>query len=459
MPVVLPDLNRSDFDYNYNYNYNYGHPIKDKMDKIQNLKELAVTGLRKAALEIAEAGLEAIDTEKAVKSGVVLNGDILKIKGKEFNLAGFERVFVVAVGKCALYAGRALEEILGDRLTSGIVLDVHSGKLNKIRTFTGTHPYPTTENVSATGEIIHLLSPLTEKDFVIFVISGGGSTLLCQPQNLTCQDEKDTLSCLFKTGADIDEINTIRKHISLARGGYLAFYAHLATSVALIFSDVPDGNIEFIASGPTVRDVTTVDDARKVIDKYLPESALKSAVINGLIETPKEDEYFKKITNILFLDNMTALEAMSAKAVELGFNAKICTNALEGEARETGENIVLDIDKAGPKSALLYGGETTVFIKGSGKGGRNQEAALGALVKINDNQLVLFLASDGWDNTDFAGALCDKITSEKAAKLGLKPEEFLKNNDSYAFFKEVGDYILTGDTGSNVSDLIIAIKN
>ncbi len=451
MSVILSDFNRSDLD--------CIRPIKDKMDKIQNLKELAVTDLRKAALEIAEAGLEAIDTEKVVKSGVVLNGEILRIRDREFNLTGFERVFVVGVGKCALEAGRALEEILGDRLTSGIVVDVHPGKLNKIRTFTGTHPYPTTENVSATGEIIHLLSPLTEKDFVIFVISGGGSTLLCQPKNLICQDEKDTLSCLFRSDANIDEINTIRKHISLARGGYLAFYAHLATSVALIFSDVPDGNVEFIASGPTVRDVTTVDDARKVIDKYLPESALKSAVINGLIETPKEDEYFKKITNILFLDNMTALEAMSAKAGELGFSAKIRTNALEGEARGTGENIAFDINEAGPKSVILYGGETTVLIKGDGKGGRNQEIALGALGKVGDGQVVLSLASDGRDNTDFAGALCDVITKEKAVKLGLKPEEFLKNNDSYEFFEKVGDYILTGDTSSNVSDLIIAIKN
>lgn len=424
--------------------------------KIKNFKELAVTGLRKAALEIAEAGLEAIDTEKAVKRGVVLDGEILKIKDKEFNLAGFERVFVVGVGKCALEAGRALEEILGDRLMNGIVLDIHSGSLRKIRTFVGSHPFPTTDNVNATAEIIQLLSSLTGKDFVIFVISGGGSTLLCQPQNLICQDEKDILRCLFNAGANIGEINTIRKHLSLARGGYLAEYAYPASSVALMFSDIPGGATEFIASGPTVKDTTTVDDARRVLEKYEVER------ITGLkiepLETPKEGKYFEKVANILFLDNMMALEAMAAKAKGLGFSAKIRTNVLDGEAREAGEKIAFDLNNAEGKTVILYGGETTVSIKSAGKGGRNQEVILGALEKIGENQLILSLASDGRDNTDFAGALCDKITSEKAARIGLKPEEFLKNNDSYAFFEKVGDYILTGDTGSNVSDLIIAIK-
>jgi glycerate-2-kinase len=428
------------------------------MGKIANFKELAITELRKAALEIAEAGLEAIDTEKAVKKGVVLDGDILKVKEKTFDLSGFERLFVVGVGKCALEAGRVLEDILGDRLTNGIVLDIRPGSLKKIRIFAGTHPFPTTENVNATAEIIHLLSSLTEKDFVIFVISGGGSTLLCQPKNLICQDEKDILTHLFNVGANIEEINTIRKHLSLARGGFLASYAHLASSVALVFSDVPGGALEFIASGPTVKDTTTINDARAVIDKYLPESAQKSVIVGGLIETPKEDEYFGKITNVLFLDNMTALETMSAKAKELGFNPKIRTNVLDGEARGTGEKIALDIGRAESKSVILYGGETTVTIKNDGKGGRNLEVALGALGEIGGNELVLSFDSDGHDNTDFAGALCDKMTSEKAAKLGLEPEEFLKDNDSYEFFRKVGDYILTGDTGSNVSDLIIAIK-
>lgn len=423
--------------------------------KIQNFKELAITDLRKAALGIAEAGLEVIDTEKVVKSGVVLDGEILKVKDKKFNLAGFERIFVVGVGKCALEAGRALEEILGDKLYNGIVLDIHPGKLKKIRTFTGTHPYPTTENVSATAEIIQLLSSLTEKDFIIFVISGGGSSLLCQPKDLVCQDEKDIFNCLFRAGANIEEMNTLRKHLSLARGGHLAAYAYPASSVALIFSDVPGGNMEFIASGPTVKDSTTADDARRILDKYEIEKQIGLKI--EPMETPREEKYFKKVINILFLDN-AALEEMKERAEELGFKTEIKTKTLSGEAREVGEKIALDLNKVKEKTALIYGGETTVCVKGGGKGGRNQELILGALLKISNGELILSMNSDGRDNTDFAGALCDMTTREKAAKLNLKPEEFLKDNDSYSFFEKVGDYILTGDTGSNVSDLIIALK-
>jgi glycerate-2-kinase len=425
--------------------------------KIRNFRELAVTDLRKAALEIAEAGLQAIDTEKYIKKEVSLKGNILTVKDKEFDLAPFERVFFVGVGKCALEAGRAFESILGKKLSGGIVLDVHEGKLGKIKTFAGAHPFPEPRNIDATAEIIELLSLLTEKDFVVFVISGGGSTLLCQPKELVCQDEKDILQALFRAGANIEETNTVRKHLSLARGGHLAAYAHPATSVALIFSDVR-GSIEFVASGPTVKDTTTVTDARRILDKYgiEKETGLKIEPL----ETPKEEKFFEKITNISFLDNMTSLAAMSEKARELGFDAHIHTNVLEGEARDRGKEIAgnLHEHKGSKKIAILYGGETTVSVKGKGKGGRNQELVMGALGEMKEGELIVSLASDGRDNTDFAGALCDSITTEKIAKLGLKPEEFLKNNDSYRFFEKVGDYILTGDTGSNVSDLVIAVK-
>ncbi len=437
----------------------YGGAIKmciQNFDKLVADLPAGQAGLRRAALEIAEAGLESIDTEKAVKRGVVLDGEILKVKGKEFDLVDFERVFVVAVGKCALEAGRALEDILGDRLTGGIVLDIRPGKLKKIKTFAGTHPYPSEENMAATAKIIKLLSSLTKKDFVIFVISGGGSALLCQPKGMSFENEKSIVKCLFRAGADIKELNIVRKHLSLARGGYLAKYSCLATSIAMIFSDVPGGDIEFISSGPTVKDITTIKDTRRILDKYEVEK------ITGLnikpIETPKEEECFKNVTNILFLDNV-AVDAMAKKAESLGFKAIIKTKTLSGEAREVGKQIGGDLNEAGAKTALLYGGETTVTVKGSGKGGRNEELILGALKGVQEGQVVLSINSDGQDNTDFAGALCDKITKERVAKLGLKPEIFLENNDSYHFFEKAGDYIMTGDTGSNVSDLIIAIKN
>ncbi len=238
------------------------------MNKIQNFDELAKSGLRRAVLNIAEAGFAAIDTEGAVKRSVRVEGDELEINSHKFDLGKINNLYVVGVGKCSLEAGRELEKILGDRITGGIVIDVHVGALKKIKTFTGTHPLPTNENVDATKHIIKLLKDCNEDDLVIFIISGGGSTLLCQPENYTCLEEADIFSCLTGAGATIQELNTVRKHISLARGGFLAKYAYPASSLALIFSDVPGNDLEFIASGPTIKDTTTVADAARVAGKY-----------------------------------------------------------------------------------------------------------------------------------------------------------------------------------------------
>lgn len=426
-------------------------------EKIKNFEKLAVTPARKTALEIVEAGLQAIDTEQSVLSRVSLKDGTLAIDKESFDLTGFERIFVVGVGKCALEAGRAFEEVLGERLTGGIVLDVHKGSLKKIKAYSGTHPFPTKVNMDVTGEIIRLLSSLTEKDFVIFVISGGGSTLLCQPQNLVCAEEAEVLKVLFEKGATIQEINTIRKHLSLARGGRLAEYAYPASSAALVFSDVPGDNMEFIASGPTIKDVTTVDEAREIIKKYDLEKATGLKI--EPLKTPKEDKYFEKVRNILFISNETALAAMKSKTESLGFHAEIVTKTLSGEARAVGRKIAADMTRLAGKTAHLYGGETTVTITGKGKGGRNQELVLGALQDIADDTLVLSIDSDGHDNQGgYAGALCDIMTKKKTGKLGLSPENFLGENNSAGFFGEVEDYIETGDTGSNVSDLVIAMK-
>jgi glycerate-2-kinase len=430
--------------------------------KIKNFEGLATTPARKFALGIAEAGLRAIDTEQSILSRLSLENDVLKIDHRPFDLKDFERVFIVGVGKCALEAGRALEKIFGERLTGGVILTVGAPSSFEIRNSKleirfGTHPFPTEANVDATSDIVRLLSSLTEKDFVMFVISGGGSTLLCQPQNMVCTEEGNLLKILFEKGATIQEINTIRKHLSLARGGHLAAYAYPATSVALIFSDVPGDNLEFVASGPTVKDVTTVDEARVVIKKYDLEKSTGLKI--EPLETPKEDKYFEKIENVLFVSNTTALSAMKARAEAAGFKAEITTVTLKGEAREVGENIAGDVAELPDKTVRLYGGETTVTVERSGRGGRNQELVLGALNGITKGTLVLSFDSDGHDNqSGYAGALCDIITKEKAEKLNLRAEKFLKENDSAGFFEKVGDCIEMGDTGSNVSDLIIALK-
>ena len=421
--------------------------------RINNYAELALTPTRKIALALIEAGLEAIDTQSVIKNNIVLKEKTLIVKSESFSLEGINRIFVVGVGKCALEAAGALQDILGNLLTDGIVLDVHKGVLRKMKTFGGSHPMPTEENVRATKEIIGLLKETKENDLVLFVISGGASTLLCGPQGITCVDEANILKSLFKSGATIKEINTVRKHLSLARGGYLAKYVFPAQVISLIFSDVVGDNLEIIASGPTIKDTTTIEDAKIVLKKFGLD------VAEGLIETPKEDKFFEKTRNILLVSNGDALGAMAKKAGEAGFTSQIRTNCLEGEASEVGRQIVNELHESKPKTILLYGGETTVTIKCAGEGGRNQELALAALSEISAGETVVAFASDGRDNSNSAGAIADKFAADKAREMNLEPREYLKNNDSYNFFKKINASILTGDTGVNVADLIIAIKD
>lgn len=424
--------------------------------KIKNTSSLATTKTRKAALAIIEAGLAAIDTESVIRKHVRLEHGVLYIGNDHWVLSKIGRVLVIGVGKCAFEAGRAIEPILGTHLSDGVVVDVHNGALKKIKSYRGSHPFPTEANVTATKAIIDMLAGLTEKDLVIFLISGGGSTLLCQPNNFTCAQETQLVECLFKAGANIEELNTIRKHLSLARGGYLAKYAYPARAVSLIFSDVPGDNLEFVSSGPTIKDTTSINDAIAIAKKYKIENRC-GFPLTGLLETPKEDHFFENVKNILVVSNRIALEAMAKKAAALGFAPHIVTTRLTGEARNVGYRLVQDLDKASAKSVLLYGGETTVVVKKPGKGGRNQEVGLSALQFLKPRQCLAVVASDGRDNTDFAGVICDIMTKEKAEALGLQLDIFLNENRSYEFFSEVGDYLTTGDTGSNVSDLFVAI--
>ncbi len=430
------------------------------MSKIKNFDDLALTSLRKAALLIAEAGLEAIDTGKAIKKNVRLENEKLIIKDNEFSLANVKRIFFIGVGKCAAEAAKAIEGILGEKLQSGVLIDVvPPPDLKKIRAFQGTHPLPTEANIAAAKEIVLLLKNLNENDFVIFIVSGGGSTFLCLPEDRACDEEAKIIRALMDAGADISEINTVRKHLSLARGGYLAKYAYPARGVALIFSDVPGNDIQFIASGPTVKDETTIHDAEKILERYdiprvcgIPDC--------GLVETPKEEKFFAGIKNMIIVSNKIALGAMANKAEELGFKAKIQTDSLTGRAREVAKNIMEDLHKMPEKTALFYGGETTLVVRNSlSKGGRNMHFALSALQYLKDDELIIGLASDGRDNGDFAGAICDKMTKEKAFAKKLDILEYLDANNEYPFFEKAGDYILTGITGSNVSDLIIAIHD
>lgn len=432
--------------------------------KIKNFEALlgaakdnsAEAQLRKWALEIGEAGLAAIDTKTAIQKNVSLRDKTLLIAGKEIDLELVRRVVVIGIGKCAIEACRELETILGERLEGGIVLDVREGVMEKLKVFTGTHPFPSQQNVEATREIISLLEELKDNDLAIFVISGGGSTLLCQPQNINYSQESLLLRHLFDAGAGITEINILRKHLSLARGGYLAKYAYPARVVSLVFSDVPGGDLEFIASGPTALDTTTISDAKKLFDKYKLEERC-GITGEAFIETPKEEKYFTNVRNIIIVSNEIALEAMRKIAESFGFRVAVDSIGLNGEASERGAMMAREIAAAGPGSAILWGGESVVTMKNGGKGGRNLEIALSALGFIGDLQIVVSLASDGRDNTDFAGGIADTLTKGHITQLKLELGEFLKSHSSYSFFSQTGDYLLTGDTGSNVADLAIAL--
>lgn len=428
------------------------------MPKIKNFNELAISDTRKAALEIAEAGLQAIDTDKILHEVVKLNGDLLSVKGEKFPLGNVGRIFVVGIGKCAMEAATALEDIFGNRLYGGIVIDTEvKHNLKKIKALQGTHPLPSDENVVAARAVIALLKDLKEDDLVIFAISGGGSTLLCLPETGTCVEEAEVIETLMRAGATIQEINTVRKHLSLARGGYLAKYAYPAQVISLIFSDVPGDNLEFVASGPTLKDHTTVEEAEEILAKY---DVLKTCGIEkcGLVETPKEDKYFERVKNILAVSNTIALAAMEEKAKALGFATQICTTCLSGEARDVGIGFAKNLHKAPKKTAFLYGGETTVTVRGHGRGGRNLELALSAMREIKNGELIMTIASDGLDNGPFAGAICDTITKKAINERNFDLEAALDENSEYPLFEEVGHYLMTGDTGSNVSDLVIAVK-
>jgi glycerate-2-kinase len=432
--------------------------------KIQNAGELARTQEREHVLDIAEAGLQAIDTTNAINATVSYDGSSVTLRSadttRSYELAAYDRLFVVGVGKCSLEAARAIEEKLGNAIADGVVLDVREAQqpLHNIRSYVGTHPYPSDENISNTHKLIELLDATTDQDLVLFIISGGGSTLLCQPETGVCTDEVQIVKALYQAGASIYEINTVRKHLSKARGGNLARFAHPATATALIFSDVPGDDISFIASGPTVRDETTVADAKEVIAQYNLYDRCGFDVVPLLMETPKDDTYFDAVTNITAVSNETALNAMESRAQELGYSARVCSSCLAGEARDVAASVVSELHREEPNTVLLYGGETTVTIKGDGDGGRNQECALAALGHVTARETVASVASDGRDNGPYAGAIVDQTTADRANERGLDRSAYLQANNSQEFFEAVEDHVQTGYTGSNVADLVIALK-
>lgn len=426
---------------------------------IRNFESLARTPLRTDALAVAEAAYAAIDARKAVARKLTIQDDTLTIDGRTYALAG-RRIFFVGVGKCAIAVARAVEELFGERLTAGVALDVSSvdaHDLKKIEVFIGTHPLPSEVNLHATERIVEFLSGLCEDDLVLMLVSGGGSTLLClHGAPMTCIDEGMLFEALTAAGAAIQDVNTVRKHISRARGGGLAAAAYPAEVISLIVSDIPGDDLAFVASGPTIRDDSTVADAKAVLGHYgiTPPAGIE------FLETPKDEKYFERVTNILFLASRDALDAMADEATRRGYLTTIVDRCFAGEARDIGRGALERLHTSTPKSAFLYAGESTITLGAHpAKGGRNQEAALSVLADIRPDELVLCFASDGRDNTEHAGAIADAETQEHARHAQLSSDDSLARHGTFDFFAATGDFLETGYTGSNVSDLIIALKS
>lgn len=431
-------------------------------------KELKKT--RKDVLDVLNAGVEAVDPYKSVKK--CFNEKLLVFKERKINTADFENIYVVGFGKASIGMAQAVYDSI--KISEGVVITNNpNGKVKnkKITTIVGSHPIPSENSIFGADKILGILKKCKENDLLIVLISGGGSALLCKPR-ISLESLQKLTDMLLKSGADINEINTIRKHLSYVKGGQLLRYAK-CTVVSMIISDVVGNPIGFIASGPTYPDSTTFDDAKNILEKYklwekIPIDVRKiliDGVNSRIVETPKKDDpIFSKTFNFIVANNEIACNAARIYAEEIGYKAMVITTSLTGEARIAGRFFA---EKAknymsqGEKIVFIAGGETTVTIKGRGVGGRNQEVVLGSLEEIAESNVVFAsFATDGVDGkSDAAGAIADGNSFERAKKQNLDPILFLGDNDSYVFFRELNDLLFTGSTGTNVMDIQIFVKN
>lgn len=431
------------------------------MGIIKNFEELAITPQRRTLLEIVEAGLRSIQPKENFKKTVRFENNILSILDSNYDLADFENVYLIGFGKGSAKNSKLLEDLLGEKLKEGYVIDLPrqtaskagtvGEEFKKIKFTQGTHPVISQQNVDFTFKLMERFSKMTEKDLVLVIVCGGGSAMFEHPHSVSIEQKIEIEKALLKSGANIIEMNKIRQHLSDVKGGGLAQILYPATVASLIYSDVPGNDITYIASGPTVKDDTSIDDAMALVKKYNIPDITPEVFINN----PSDNKYFKKVKNYIVLSNLTALNAMKEKAEGLGIGTVIFSDKLEGEAKDASLELLKQSTASG---LILAGGETTVTAKGNGKGGRNQEAVLSGLLNLPENTLFCSIDTDGWDNSESAGALCDNETVRKAAERNLNAQKFLEDNNSFPFFQTVGDAIITDRLSSNVADLMLVLK-
>jgi len=444
-----------------------------------NSKSKEIQMMRDDAVKIFFSGLQAVEPGAAVKNYCRIDDDRFFIGDRIYDLSRFNNVFVIGAGKASAPMAAALEDLIGKRITDGIinVKYGHLAELKRVKLIEAGHPVPDESGERGSHAILNLASNAQKDDLVLCLMSGGGSALLPLPaEGLTLKDKQDTIKVLLACGATIHEINAIRKHTSMIKGGRLARATYPATLVALILSDVVGDNLDVIASGPTVPDSSTFMDCMEIFKKYnitakLPANVvthIESGIGGSVPETPQSgDPAFDRTHNQIVGSNFEAISAAKKEAETLGYNTLVLSSMIEGETRPVAHvhgAISREIIKSGhpirPPACILSGGETTVTITGTGLGGRCQEFALAAALDISGNRNIVVLCggTDGTDGpTDAAGAIVDSNTITRAMAMGLDPHHYLSNNDSYHFFETLGDLFITGPTNTNVMDLRIVL--
>jgi glycerate-2-kinase len=423
---------------------------------------------RKDILEMLTAAVEAVQPYRVVND--VFRGSQLVFPSETIDLTSFDRLYLVGFGKASVGMAQAVCDAA--KVTKGVVItNDPQAKVTHdfVEVLTGGHPLPNEESIRGAEKILTLLQTCSENDCVIVLISGGGSSLFCKPR-IPLPDLQNTINLLVRSGATIDEINTIRKHLSLVKGGQLAQQTK-AVVISLIISDVVHDSISSIASGPTSSDPTTYSDAEEILHRYelwVKISPAVRTVIEGgrkgrIPETLKRDDAaFEKVFNFIIASNEQACQAAVKKAGELVYDAKLITTSMTGEAKTLGRYLIDRVKNSLVKenTAFVAGGEPTVTVRGNGIGGRNQELVLGCVEEMANSDIVLAsFATDGIDgNSTAAGALADGSSFARAQKKHLIPSRFLQDNNSYAFFHALGDTMHTGLTGTNVMDIQIILQ-
>ena len=434
------------------------------------------SSLRSQVLRIFRAALKASAPGEAVRRHVRLTGSTLVAGRKRYQLANFRNVYTVGAGKASVEMARRIERMLGKRIRGGLINTKygHTGAaLRRINVNECGHPVPDRRGEDGAARVAEIARQAGADDLVICLISGGASALLPLPAPpVTLEEKQEITLLLLECGANIHEINCVRKHISAIKGGRLAQLAYPATVLGLVLSDVVGDDLDVIGSGPTVPDRSTFADAKAILEKYVVWDKVPAGVRERLnssaSETPKPgDQLFERVDNLVVGSNRMAVDAAALEARALGFRTMVLSTFVQGEAREVARihaAIAREIRSSGrplrAPACVISGGETTVTIRGQGVGGRNQEFALAAAIDIAalENMLILSGGTDGTDGpTDAAGAIADGTTISRAAAEGLDATAYLANNDAYHFFEPLGDLVKTGPTGTNVADIQIIL--